>query len=64
MFIKSRINEVMNMLGYDSIYDIGDNPIAETFYLSASTYKQNDFFSGMNVEYNRNAWDQSGFVWA
>lgn len=62
VFVKSRLNICLNQLGYDSLFEVGDNPIAEWFYKGINDYQFNDFFSGIGNQYNRN-WDKSGFKW-
>lgn len=61
-FVKSRLNICLNQLGYDSLFKVGENPIAEWFYKGINDYQFNDFFSGIGNQYNRN-WDKAGFKW-
>jgi ribonucleotide reductase beta subunit family protein with ferritin-like domain len=61
-FVKSRINECLNNLGFKSIHEISYNPIAEYFYKGINDYQFNDFFAGIGREYNRN-WSEVDFVW-
>lgn len=61
-FVKSRINECLLNLGYERIYTVKYNPIAETFYKAISDYTFNDFFSGIGNQYHRN-WSETEFVW-
>lgn len=61
-FIKSRINEVMKLLGFKEIYKIGKNPIADWFYKMINNYAFGDIFAGALSEYHRN-WDETAFVW-
>lgn len=61
-FVKSRINECLIALGYDPIYEVTYNPIAEWFYKGINNYQFTDFFQGIGREYNRN-WDEESFVW-
>ncbi|MGL4521324.1 MAG: ribonucleotide-diphosphate reductase subunit beta [Bacilli bacterium] len=64
MFVKSRINLCLENLGYDDIYEIGDNPVAKWFYKSITSKKLTDFFTGNGSEYNINH-NRTGFscVW-
>lgn len=61
-FIESRINTCLQELGFEKMFDVTYNPIADTFYKAINDYSFNDFFSGMGSQYHRN-WDESGFVW-
>lgn len=61
-FIKSRINEVMKLLGFKEIYKIGKNPIADWFYKMINNYAFGDIFAGALSEYHRD-WDETAFVW-
>ena len=61
-FIKSRINEVMKLLGFTEIYKIGKNPIADWFYKMINNYAFGDIFAGALSEYHRD-WDETAFVW-
>jgi ribonucleoside-diphosphate reductase beta chain len=60
-FVKSRINLCMNRLGYDDVFVVESNPIAEYFYRGIKNYGFNDAFVGMSNEYHR-AWDESKFT--
>ena len=64
VFIKSRINEVLHMLGMKPLYKVSekDNLVAQWFYASINNYQFVDFFSGTGREYHRQ-WDERGFVW-
>ena len=59
-FIMSRANAVMEMLGYDPIYVIEDNPIAGWFYKEAKGIQMHDFFASNTSQYRR-SWDLEGF---
>lgn len=61
-FIKSRINEVMKLLGFKEIYKIGKNSIADWFYKMINNYAFGDIFAGALSEYHRD-WDETAFVW-
>lgn len=60
-FVESRINECLKQLGYEKMFEVKYNPIADWFYSSINNYTFNDFFSGMGSEYNRN-WNETGFI--
>lgn len=61
-FVMSRVNAVLETLGYAKLAETGDNPIAETFYKAINSYTFNDFFSGMGSQYHRD-WDEQAFTW-
>jgi len=61
-FIESRINTCLQELGFEKMFEVKYNPIAEHFYKGINDYSFNDFFSGMGNSYHRN-WDEAGFVW-
>lgn len=61
-FVESRINTVLLNLGYERMFEIEDNPIADWFYTSINNYIYNDFFSGQGREYVRD-WEEGGFGW-
>lgn len=61
-FVASRINECLKQLGFEKLYDIKYNPIAEWFYKAINDYSFNDFFSGVGNQYHRQ-WDETKFVW-
>lgn len=64
IFIKSRINEVLHMLGMKPLYKVSEkeNVVSSWFYKSINNYQFVDFFSGTGREYHRQ-WDERGFVW-
>ena len=61
-FADSRLNSCMVELGYDSLYEITYNPIADWFYKSINGLKMNDFFTGVGNGYVRD-WDEESFEW-
>lgn len=61
-FVDSRLNVCMVNLGYDKLYEVKYNPIADWFYNGLNNYQFVDFFSGQGREYQRN-WDAKRFVW-
>lgn len=61
-FIDSRINLVLRNLGFDPMFEVKYNPIADWFYDGINGYSFNDFFSGVGNQYVRD-WDEGGFSW-
>jgi ribonucleotide reductase beta subunit family protein with ferritin-like domain len=61
-FALSRVNAVLETLGYEGLYPVADNPIADWFYKAINSYTFNDFFSGMGSQYHRD-WDEQAFTW-
>lgn len=61
-FIDSRVNLVLRNLGYDNLYEVKYNPIADWFYDGINGYSFNDFFSGTGNQYSRD-WDEGDFSW-
>lgn len=61
-FVKSRINTCLTNLGYEKMFHIKYNPIADWFYDGINGYQFNDFFSGVGAMYHRN-WDSTAFTW-
>lgn len=61
-FVRSRANICLANLGFEPLYKIGDNPIAEWFYKGINNYQFNDFFTGQGREYTR-GWDKTRFKW-
>jgi ribonucleoside-diphosphate reductase beta chain len=49
-------------LGYEKLFEVKYNPIADWFYDGINGYSFNDFFSGIGNQYHRE-WDASEFVW-
>jgi len=59
-FVQSRINMCLRNLGYENIYKVEYNPIAEWFYKGINGYQMTDFFSSQGNQYQRN-WDEQSF---
>ena len=59
-FVQSRINMCLRNLGYENIYKVEYNPIAEWFYKGINGYQMTDFFSSQGNQYQRN-WDEESF---
>lgn len=62
IFVKSRLNECLIQLGYDPVFVIDENPIADYFYDGLKMYSFNDFFAGIGHSYSR-SWGEEDFVW-
>lgn len=61
MFIRSRANEVLDMLDIGTQrHTLLENPIAEWFYKGANSIKMHDFFVSGTSQYRR-AWSLDGF---
>ena len=60
VFIRSRANEVLKLLGYDEEYKIEENPIATWFYKGSKSIKVHDFFAGGTSQYRR-GWSLDSF---
>lgn len=61
-FVRSRVNVVLEQLGYPQKFEVKYNPVKDWFYKGINNFQFNDFFSGVGSSYHRN-WDESGFVW-
>lgn len=61
-FAMSRINVCMRNMGYDNLFKVDYNPIAEWFYKGINGYQMQDFFSSQGNQYQRD-WDVAGFTW-
>lgn len=59
-FIRSRANELLNMLGYNDQYELDENPIADWFYKGANSIKMHDFFVSGTNQYRR-SWKLDDF---
>lgn len=60
-FAKSRINLCLRNMGYENLFKVDYNPIAEWFYDGINGYQMTDFFSSQGNQYQRN-WDSKGFT--
>jgi ribonucleotide reductase beta subunit family protein with ferritin-like domain len=61
-FVESRINECLKELGYEKLFDVKYNPIADYFYKGINNYVYADFFTGISNQYHRN-WSELDFTW-
>lgn len=52
-FIRSRANSTLLGLGFDEMFDIGENKIAQWFYKGANSIKIHDFFVSGTSSYRR-----------
>ncbi|QDP60416.1 MAG: putative ribonucleoside-diphosphate reductase subunit beta [Prokaryotic dsDNA virus sp.] len=59
-FAQSRINYCLENLGYEKLYKVEYNPIADYFYKGINGYQMQDFFSSQGNQYVRN-WNKEGF---
>jgi ribonucleotide reductase beta subunit family protein with ferritin-like domain len=60
-FVQSRINLCLRNLGYENLFKVEYNPVAEWFYDGINGYQMTDFFSSQGNQYQRN-WDSKGFT--
>ena len=60
IFIRSRANDVLTLLGYEEFYPIEDNPIGKWFYKGSKSIKVHDFFAGITNQYRR-GWAMESF---
>lgn len=61
IFIRSRADEVLLMLGYEEAYgDIGTDTIAKWFYKGANSIRMHDFFVSGTSQYSR-TWSLDSF---
>lgn len=60
-FIRSRANDVLELLGYSPFYEISSNPIADWFYRGSKSIKSHDFFAGITNQYSR-SWQTESFT--
>lgn len=61
-FVDSRVNLVLRNLGFNNLYAVSYNPIADWFYDGINNYVSNDFFAGVGREYVR-TWDEEELAW-
>lgn len=59
-FAMSRIDYCLENLGYEKLFKVEYNPIAEYFYKGINGFQATDFFSSQGNQYVRN-WDKKGF---
>lgn len=61
-FVDSRINVVLKRMGYEKLYDVTYNPVADWFDKIVESFQYVDFFAGTGASYSR-GWDTHGFTW-
>lgn len=59
-FAQSRINLCLRNLGYENLFKVDYNPIADWFYKGINGYQAQDFFSSQGNQYSRE-WNENGF---
>ncbi len=59
-FAQSRINLCLRNMGYENLFKIDYNPVADWFYKGINGYSQIDFFNSQGNQYQRD-WDSEGF---
>lgn len=59
-FAQSRINLCLRNMGYENIYKVDYNPVADWFYKGINGYSMIDFFNSQGNQYQRD-WDAQGF---
>lgn len=59
-FEQSRINLCLRELGYENLFKVDYNPIADWFYKGINGFSSNDFFSSQGNQYQRD-WSEKGF---
>lgn len=59
-FAQSRVNLCLRNLGYENLYKVEYNPVAEWFYKGINGYSSIDFFNSQGNQYSRE-WDENGF---
>jgi len=60
LFIRSRANATLTLLGYEPKYVIEADPIGDWFYRGSNSIKTHDFFAGITNQYRR-AWKLDSF---
>ena len=62
-FVKSRINEVLQCLELDPLFNgLEENPIKDWFYINVTSLKLTDFFYKKSAQYSRK-WKKFKFTW-
>lgn len=62
VFAKSRIDLCLKNLGYQGVFNVDYNPVADWFYKGITGYTAQDFFSSQGNQYQRD-WNLNGFKW-
>lgn len=61
-FVQSRINMCLRNLGYENLFKVDYNPIADWFYKGINGYQMQDFFSSQGNQYQRD-WNEQAFTY-
>lgn len=59
-FAESRINYCLRNMGYENLFKVDYNPIADWFYSGISGYQMQDFFNSQGNAYER-GWNEKAF---
>lgn len=59
-FAQSRINLCLRNLGYENLFKVEYNPVADWFYKGINGYQMQDFFNSQGNQYQRD-WNENGF---
>lgn len=59
-FAESRVNLCLRNLGYENLFKVEYNPVAEWFYKGINGFSSIDFFNSQGNQYVRD-WDSQGF---
>lgn len=60
-FAQSRVNLCLRNLGYQNMFKVEYNPIADWFYKGINGFSSQDFFNSQGNQYSRN-WSEQGFT--
>lgn len=60
LFIRSRANDTLELLGLEPKYEVDANPIGTWFYRGSKSIKTHDFFAGITNQYRR-SWKLDSF---
>jgi ribonucleotide reductase beta subunit family protein with ferritin-like domain len=59
-FAQSRVNLCLRNLGYENLFKVEYNPVADWFYKGINGFSSIDFFNSQGNQYQRD-WDSQGF---
>ena len=60
LFIRSRANSTLELLGYEPMFEIDADPVGDWFYRGSKSIKTHDFFAGITNQYRR-SWKLDSF---
>lgn len=60
-FAQSRINLCLRNMGYDNMFKVEYNPVADWFYKGINGYQMQDFFNSQGNQYQRD-WNEKSFT--